>query len=400
MLRESVFFDYLNRRDGLRFEQFIANSIEDQHYINWNEFALPHDYGDAEMEYTAIRNSCALFDVSPIRKIRVGGPGAGAFFDRLLTRPVSQVAPMRATYTVFCNDNGSLKDDAILYKFDHDDYLIMPSDIDHSPYFKTVCDRYSISDVSFEDCTDAWAGLAIQGPLSAAALLAMGFESIDQLKPFQVRDYELAGGTVRVSRMGFTADLGYECWFESGMVDAFIERVELARKTMKLALPGYGLSALQACRLEGGFIVAGWDFATEVEPDPDFERSPFDSGLGWLVNLEAEDFVGRDALLDQKRNGHPFTLRSFELDQDSQPDDGATLYGAAADDAVEVGIVTCSHWSWGLGKTIGNVSLQTGHAGLDTAWVVLDGKRTPLGIRRGPLIELERRNQVPARTSL
>ena len=399
MLRESVFFDYLNRRDDLRFEQFIANSIEDQHYINWNEFALPHDYGDAEIEYSAIRNSCALFDVSPIRKIRVRGSGAGAFFDRLLTRPVSQVAPMRATYTVFCNENGSLKDDAILYKFDDDDYLIMPSDIDHTPYFASIRERFSIENVTFEECTDAWAGLAIQGPLSADVLLAMGFKNIDQLKPFQVRDYDVDGGTVRISRMGFTADLGYECWFESSMADAFKRRIQSARKTMRIALPGYGLSALQACRLEGGFIVAGWDFATEVEPDPEFERSPFDSGLGWLVNLDAEDFVGREALLDQRQNGHPFTLRSFELDQDNQPDDGATLYDGAADGDTEVGIVTCSHWSWGLGKTIGNVSLLSKHAELDTAWVSLDGKRTPISIRRGPLISLERRNQVPAETT-
>ena len=110
--------------------------------------------------------------------------------------------------------------------------------------------------------------------------------------------------------------------------------------------------------------------------------------------------MGRDALLDQKRNGHPFTLRSFELDQNSQPDDGATLYGGPADDDAEVGIVTCSHWSWGMSKTIGNVSLQTRHAGLDTAWVSMDGKKIPISIRRGPLIELERRNQVPAKTTL
>ena len=81
----------------------MATSVADEHYINWNEFLLPSDYGDAAAEYAAIRNSCALFDVSPIRKIRVQGNGAGAFFDRLLTRPVSQLAGMRAAYTIFCN---------------------------------------------------------------------------------------------------------------------------------------------------------------------------------------------------------------------------------------------------------------------------------------------------------
>ena len=67
---------------------------------------------------------------------------------------------------------------------------------------------------------------------------------------------------------------------------------------MDIALPGYGLSALQACRLEGACIVAGWDCSTEVDPQPGFERSPFELGLGWLVNLEAGDFIGRDAFLN------------------------------------------------------------------------------------------------------
>ena len=102
----------------------MANAIEDEHYINWNQFVLPHDYGDAEREYSAIRNSCAMFDVSPIRKIRVSGAGAGDFFDHLLTRPVSELPAMRAMYTVFCNEDGSLKDDAILYKFTDDDTLV------------------------------------------------------------------------------------------------------------------------------------------------------------------------------------------------------------------------------------------------------------------------------------
>jgi len=396
MLKKSIFFDFMNRRYGTDFQSFMANSTEDKHYINWNEFLLPHDYGDAETEYFAIRNSCAIFDVSPIRKIRVSGVCASAFLDRLLTRPVSSLPAMRATYTVFCNQDGNLKDDAILYKYADDDYLIMPSDIDHSPYFRSLCQRFDLGDVTFTECTDAWAGVAVQGPLSASVLLSMGFDGIENLEPFAVRDYELAGGAIRISRMGFTADLGYECWFEPGLVDAFTGRLKSARSTLSLALPGYGLSALQACRLEGGFIVAGWDCATEVEPQPGFERSPFELGLGWLVNLEAADFVGREALREQKNNGHRFTLRSFQMDKNRPPDDGADIFGGAEDGASAIGIVNCSTWSWGLEKMIGNASIESEHAGLDEVWIQVDGSRRMAKLSRGPLVTLERRNQVPA----
>ncbi len=386
----------MNRRAGTDFQSFMTGSTEDKHYINWNEFVLPHDYGDAEAEYVAIRNECAVFDVSPIRKIRISGVDAGTFLDRLLTRPVSGLPTMRATYTVFCEQDGNLKDDAILYKYADDDYLIMPSDIDHSPYFESSRQRFELNDATFTECTDAWAGIAIQGPLSASVLLNMGFDGIENVKPFEVRDYELAGEAIRISRLGFTADLGYECWFEPGLAGAFTQSIASARSALDLAIPGYGLSALQACRLEGGFIVAGWDFATEVEPQPGFERSPYELGLGWLVNLDAADFVGRAALLEQKKDGHRFTLRSFEVDENNLPDDGADIFAGKNNGADKVGVVNCSGWSWGLEKTIGNASIKSEHARLDDAWIEIDGARQKAKLSRGPLVTLERRNQVPA----
>jgi aminomethyltransferase len=196
--------------------------------------------------------------------------------------------------------------------------------------------------------------------------------------------------------MGFTADLGYECWFEPGLADTFMRGIESARSSMGIALPGYGLDALQACRLEGGFIVAGWDFATELEPQPGFERSPYELGLGWLVDLDAADFIGRDALLKQKKNGHRYSLRSFEIDKNSQPDDAAEIYAGVDGRDVSIGTVNCLSWSWGLKKTIGNASIKSEHAELEAAWVILNGERCELKLSPGPLINLERRNQVPA----
>jgi len=399
MLKKSAFFDFLNRRSNTSFAQFIAASVEDEHYINWNGFLLPFDHGDAEAEYHAIRNSCAVFDVSPLQKTCVRGAGAGTFFDHLLTRPTSELATMRAAYTMFCNEDGSIKDDAILYKFANDDYLLMSSDIDHSSYFEALCREFDIHDVSFTECTEAWAGLAIQGPLSAAVLLEMGFDGVEQLVPFGVSDFEIGTFTLRISRLGFTADLGYECWFKPDLADALILRIQSARSAMNIDIPGYGLSALQACRLEGGFVVAGWDFSTELDPIPGFERSPYDLGLGWLVDLDGAPFVGREALLEQEKNGHPYTLRSFEIDAGGVPEDGAVLQDGTGENATQVGIITCSNWSWGLNRVIGNASIQSEHARLGNAWVTIDGEYVEVKLSRGPLLTLERRNQLPAPVS-
>jgi aminomethyltransferase len=396
-MKKSALFDFLNRREA-DFDAYVAASTVDEHYINWNEFVLPNDYGDAEAEYHAIRNRCAMFDVSPIRKYRIRGAAAGRFLDTLLTRRVSSALTMRGIYVIFCNEDGSLKDDSILYKYAEDDYMLMPSDMDHSVYFESLRQQLDIAaeDLSIIDCSDAWVGVALQGPCSATVLRAMGFELVEQLQPFEVRDYPLAGCTIRIARMGFTADLGYECWFPPGSCNAFEQGIESARKQLGWDIPGYGLGALEVCRLEGGFIVAGWDFATEADPSPGFERTPFDVGLGWLVDLEAEKFVGREALQNIKAQGQRYVLRSLQIDAQYKPDDGAPLFAEIDGQEQEVGSINCSVWSWGLEKMIGNATIERQYADISEASIrVGDECRTVL-LARGPVLKLERRNQVPA----
>jgi aminomethyltransferase len=357
---------------------------------------LPNDYGDTGAEYRSIRESCAMFDVSPLRKYRITGAGSGAFLDKLLTRPASGAPSMRGIYVVFCNEDGSLKDDAILHKYDENHYFLLPSDMDHSAHFENVLARFGIHDVTITDCTHSWTGFALQGPLSATVMRHMGFDGIEQLEPFEIRDFPLTGGVVRTARMGFTADLGYECWFQPELRSVIEEHVCNARESLGLAIPGYGLTALQACRLEGGYIVAGWDCSTEADPNPGFERSPFELGLGWLVNLDAADFVGRDALIEQQRSGSRFTLATFEICDRRKLADGAALYTIVDGREQPVGSINCSAWSETLGSMIGNASLQSEHAGIDSAWTELDGKPAPVKLSNPPLLKFERARQVPA----
>ena len=71
MLKKSCFFEFLNRRADVGFASLLADHVADVDYIEWNGYLLPQHYGDAEHEYHAIRNNCAVFDASPIRKIRI-----------------------------------------------------------------------------------------------------------------------------------------------------------------------------------------------------------------------------------------------------------------------------------------------------------------------------------------
>jgi len=376
----------------------METSVEDQDYINWNQYVLPYDYGDAEFEYRALRNSCALCDVTPMCAIRVRGANAGHFLDRLLTRPVSQLGPMRTTYTVYCNEDGSLKDDSVLFKIADDDYLMMPSDIDHTAYFKSLRDSLGITDVTFELCTDLWCGLAVQGPRSATVMQQMGFDRVQELAPFEVRDYQRDGRKLRVARMGFTADLGFELWCEPDVANTIMDLVRAARKSLDIDIPGYGLSVIDTCRMEGGFVVAAWDFATELDPEPGLERSPFEVGLGWLVNLDACEFPGRDALRKEREHGSRFIFRTFSLDEKLDLEEREKLFSGPSSDQAAIGMTTSASWSWGLEKTIGNVSIDSNYQELEAAWILSGDQWFELTLRQGPLLALSHRNQVPAPT--
>jgi aminomethyltransferase len=397
-MKQSPFFEFFNRRASRSFDNFMAVSSEDVDFINWNDFTLALDYGDAEYEYTELRQRCALFDVSPIRKIRVTGPAAGRLFDYVLTRPVSGSPSQRGIYVAFCDADGLLKDDSILYKFADDDYLFMPSDIDHSDYLVECSNFLGIdpSQLNISECTDDWHGVAIQGPASAAVLDDMGFSEVATIKPFEVRDFARNGSIVKLARMGFTADLGYELWFEPQFTPLFKNALELTRSRLSMTLPGYGLSALEACRLEGGFIVAGWDFSTEADPDPDFQRSPFEVGLGWLVDLKKADFVGRDALLREREKGQRYVLKQFKVDKKFELKSGDPVYADVDGVATHIGIVNCSSWSWGLAHTIGNLSIFIEFADQLGAWLLVDGQRVNIELTKEFLLKLERRNRVPS----
>ena len=396
MLRKSAFFDFLNRRDESDFAGFLASSHEDIDFINWNEYALPFNWGDAAYEYAELRNRCAIFDSTPFQKIRIRGGRVGELLDRTFTRPVSTLTAMRATYVILCNDDGTIKDDAILFKYADDDFLLMPSDIDHTPYLESLCERFEISGVSFTNQSDLYSGMAVQGPASASALAAMGFEGIDTLKPFQIRDFVLHGETVRVGRVGFTADLGYECWMPVSHVAAFQQAVVEARQITGLAMPGYGLRTLETCRLEGGFVVAAWDFATELDPQPGFERTPYEVGLDWIVHLDAADFVGRAALIKQQQDGPRFAFKQLTVSQQLEVDDGEIIYALVDGERQEIGFVACSSWSWGLDQVIGNASVETHYADVTDAFLDIAGNEVALRLTNEPLMTFAHRNTTPA----
>ena len=392
--KKSVFFDFLSRYAGTDFDSYMSNSTQDEDYLNWNGYCLPYVFVDEEQEYNAVRNGCALFDATPARKYRIRGDDAGAFMDYVMTRSMSTLPPMRATYGIWCNEDGMLNDDSMLYKFSEDNYLVMAAEVAHDELFARC--QESFDDVSITDESAMLAGLAVQGAKSCAVLHDFGFAGIENLRPYEMRLFDLDGGEVMVARVGFTADLGYEIWFTPDLCSA-VERAFLrAEKTLGIQIAGYGLTTIQLCRMEGGMVVPGWDTAQTFE-DPEFERSPFELAMAWNVDLDRDqDFLGKAALLEERKNGSRFVMKGFTIEAECDLEDGAALFATRGGQDVQVGTLPSVSWSHSANGWIGLSSLRTAHSEVTTAFVDIGGDKFSCRITELPFVSLERRRQVPA----
>jgi len=394
-MKKSAFFDFLNRHKHNDFESYLTGSKEEVDYINWNDYCLPMTYGDGESEYSAVRNACALFDASPVKKYQFSGADAGAFLDAVMTRQVSRQKSMRVSYAILCSEDGMLLDDGLLYKFSDDNYLLMVSEIDHDEHFAKVSNRFH--DLKIDEITPTMSGLAFQGPISCKILNHIGFSSIENLKPFEIKKFAFGSGNVTVARVGFTADLGYELWFEPELNRAVEQAIRQAEDTLSIKIDGYGLKALNALRLEGGFIVPGWDTAQTFENN-EYERTPAELGLSWTVNLDRkDDFIGKAALLKEKERGPRFKTGGLTIDQECDISDGMKIYTVIDGKVLQAGTCTSVAWSYGLNRWLGIASIQSDFFRSDLAYhIQIGGEQIAGRLMKLPFVKYARYRQIPA----
>ena len=394
-MKKSTFYDFLNRHADDDFQSFINNAKEDVDYIDWHDFCLPLSYGDAAAEYKAVRSTCALFDASPVKKYRFTGADAGAFLDAVMTRPMSRQKSLHVGYAVFCNEDGMLRDDGLLYKFAEDDYLLMVSELDHDEYFRIKSNQFK--DLTIDEVSSSLSGLALQGPQSCAVLRHMELAGIERLKPFEIKEYAFNENRLVVARVGFTADLGYELWFEPGLNKDMEKALRKAESLLGFDINGYGLTALNALRLEGGFVVPGWD-TTQTFEDNKTERTPAELGLSWVVDLDQKgDFIGKNALLKERDVGQRFHIMGFTLDQECDLEEGIELLALV--DGVTKSVGTCPSvaWSYGLSCWVGLASVQSdSYRKYFDYHIHIKGQDIKCRPAKLPFVSLDRYRVVPA----
>ena len=266
---------------------------------------MPDTYTDPQAELIATRRGVSMGDMSVIPKTEVRGPDAQACVDYLITRDASKIGVGNAWYTTWCNDDGKVVSDGIVFRFEPERFLFAGDR--SASFFRQHADRF---DVEIEDVSDGYGILALQGPLSREVLDAATGEDWSDLRFSRLRSTEIGGTRVDVVRQGFTGELGFELWVDRPAGHAVWEAV--AASGADLGVQPVGEYAIDIARVEAGLILISADYTgagpdpplSDVPPEPHDFVTPYELGLDHCVNLaKAADFIGRDALAAERASG-------------------------------------------------------------------------------------------------
>jgi aminomethyltransferase len=165
-------------------------------------------------------------------------------------------------------------------------------------------------DVRIQDISESTAALSLQGPQSLAVLMALG--DVPPLKYFRLARAQLRGVPVEVSRTGYTGDLGFELWVDNAHALALWDALmEVGRD---YGLQAAGMLALDVARIEAGLMLIDVDYVPARKALIESQTSsPYELDLAWAVNLEKEQFVGRQALVAEKARGAAWQFVGIEI---------------------------------------------------------------------------------------
>ena len=312
-------------------------------WYRWAGYKIAREYSNTELEYTAMRNTAGVLDITPMHKYDIKGTDAIKFLDKLVTRNVTEINSGQVMYIIWCNEDGNVIDDGTVFCFNSNHLRIFCAERNLNWFSDTAIGF----NVEVEDVSDTIAALAFQGPLSCKILNLLNVKDIENLKPFYFDNFDLNGCKVTISRTGFSGDLGYEIWCKNEDAINVWDSLFTFNRDYKV-LPA-GMNALDMVRIEAGFIQPNADFmSAEQALRPNRMRNPYELGMGWLVDLNKNYFTGKKNLVNLKKKTLTKKLVGLDI-QGDKPAIGSVLYDK---NKKEIGIVTAGMWSPSLKSNI------------------------------------------------
>jgi aminomethyltransferase len=347
--------------------------------IDFGGWELPVQFSSIKEEHESVRTRAGLFDVSHMGEIEVKGPDSLNYLQKMLTNDISKIKNGGAQYNAMCYENGGTVDDLLVYKIEDNHYLLVVNASNIEKDFKWLEDHLE-GNVSIDNLSEKMAQLALQGPLAEKVLQKLaGDTDLSTIGFFKFQQaVTINGKNALVSRTGYTGEDGFEIYCDaSDAVDLW--KAILSAGKDEGVVP-CGLGSRDTLRFEATLALYGQELSPEI--------SPLEAGIGFAVKLNKEaDFIGKEALKQQKEKGAARKLVGIEMIDRGIPRHGYPVYKGEE----LIGEVTTGTQSPSLKKNIGLVLIKNEHTGLDSEIEVeIRGKRLKAKVVPTPFYKREK----------
>jgi aminomethyltransferase len=329
-------------------------------------FEMPLYYKDISPEHLAVRNSVGIFDISHMGRVIVTGTDSEQFLNYVITNDVSTLQPNAAQYSVMCNENGGIMDDFVVYRIEKEKFLVVFNAGNREKDYNWLVRHSRSYKVEVEEVSDDVAMFAVQGPNAAKTLQQICTEDLSLVGRFKCGKARLADIEVFLARTGYTGEDGFEVFVWNAPLTKPDNAVKLwnaiLEKGKKWGIEPCGLGARDTLRLEAGLCLYGNDI--------DESTTPLEAALGFVVKLQKERFIGREALVKQKTEGPKRRRVGVRMMDSGIPRPG---YEILAETGERIGLLTSGTFSPLLKHGIGMGYVDAAQA--------LEGKRVRVKIR-------------------
>ena len=358
------------------FHSRTAPLVRAQTWRRWAGYQMASAYDPhPDREYAAIRNAAALIDVSPLYKYRLTGRDAARLLDRMITRDLTKLAVGQVYYTPWCDAHGKVIDDGTVSRLDEGTYRLTSADSSLRWLHMNAVGM----DAAIEDASEKLGAVSLQGPLSRDLLQTLTPADLSKLKYFRLVETQVRDIPVTVSRTGYTGDLGYEIWVDTGRAEALWDALITAGTPYGI-VPA-GVWALDIARIEAGLIMLDVDYFSAHHALIEARKSsPYEINLGWAVSAKKGPFNGRRALAAERARGPAWNFVGLEIDWESfeqlfrahhlPPHLSNVAWRASAPvyrDGTQIGYATSGCWSPLLKKSLALAHLRAPHFTAGTA---------------------------------
>ena len=314
----------------------------------YNHMYIPRDFGDPEKNFWNLIKNAILCDVSVERQVEITGPDAYKFIQLLTPRDLSKLSVGQCKYVLIVNNDGGILNDPVLLRLAENHFWLSLADSDILLWAQGVAINSGLNVKIIEPDVSP---LQLQGPTSAEIMVKLFGEDIKKLRYYWLREFELDGIPLVISRTGWSSELGYEIYLKDGSKgNQLYEKIMKAGKDYGIQ-PGHTSSIR---RIEGGML--------SYHADADINTNPFELGLDRLVNLDSKiNFIGKEALKKIKQEG--IKRKQVGLELDCKPLSGPnTNFWSIYKDDKKIGKVTSAVYSPRLKKNIALAMIAIEHS--------------------------------------